>query len=50
MTAERITTVADVYQFVERLKAASQQNGALELNQQQMQPNFPMTAKASTLA
>ena len=34
MTTERITTVADVYQFVERLKAASQQSAAVELNRQ----------------
>jgi hypothetical protein len=34
MTTERITTVADVYQFVERLKTASQQDGAVELNRQ----------------
>jgi len=32
MTTERITTVADVFQFVERLKTASQQDGAVELN------------------
>ena len=31
---ERITTTADVYQFVERLKTASQQDGAVELNRQ----------------
>jgi hypothetical protein len=34
MTTKKITTAGDVYQFVERLKTASQQDGTPELYRQ----------------